>query len=105
MCSYHPQLTSAGYPINPRSIFIGVRRENLPSREELEKAWDINYPEFTLTVRHLGVWERLVGWITQVTRFPDGIVLHFSQNLSKSPLKWPNAILWVPNKGSAGILS
>lgn len=97
------KLNSAGYPLNPRSIFIAVRRVYLPTREQLRQIRP-SYPEVSLPVKHAGQWETLVGFISTVREFTDGVVVEFPQNLQKSPLKWPNAVLWIPDYGTAGIL-
>ena len=99
------RLNAKGYPVNPKSIFICVQRKYLPTREELEKISSLHHPEVILPVRNYGCWEQLVGFIGWVRFFPDGIVIEFPQNLAKSLLKWPNAVLWIPNMGTAGILS
>ncbi len=99
------RLNSAGYPLNPTSIFIAVRREYLPTREQLREIQPFTYPEVNLPVRHVGRWETLVGFVSRVREFADGVVVEFPQNPQKSPLKWSNAVLWIPNHGTAGILS
>lgn len=100
-----PCLNSAGYPLNPESIFVSVRREYLPTREQWTSVPPHSYPEVSLPVRQFGQWETLVGFVSIVREFADGIVVEFSQNLNRSFLKWPNAVLWIPNHGTAGILN
>ncbi len=99
------KLDSTGYPLNPTSIFIAVRREYLPTREQLIKIKPFTYPEMSLPVRNVGRWEILVGFIGRVQEFTDGVVVKFPQHMQKSLLKWPDAVLWIPNHGTAGILS
>lgn len=102
----HPRLDAQGYPVSPSSIFIAVRREHLPTREALEKIKrEYSHPTIELPVRRYGVWETLVGFVESVHFFNDGIVVRYPQNLTISPLKWTQAALWIPNCGTAGILS
>ena len=97
-------LNTDGYPLNPRSMFINVQRCNVPPNEVLQQALATGV-ELPIPHRFEGKWELMIGKITKITQFPDGRVVHFPQNLTQSPLKWPNAILWIPNVGGCGILN
>ncbi len=97
-------LDSNGYPLNPKSIFIGVQRCNLPPPDSIKQAL-MTGVELPIPHRFDGKWELLIGTVSKVTHFPDGCVVHFPQSLDKSPLKWPEAILWIPNRGECGILN
>ncbi len=93
-----------GYPLNPASIFIGVQRINIPTENQLIRAV-LDGSQLIIPYKFLGHWETLVGVVTELISFPDGIVARFPQNITLSPLKWPEAVLWIPSKGSCGILS
>jgi hypothetical protein len=98
------QLDLGGYPLRPKSLFIGVRRYQIPSliRIELMK---VSNEEMSLPFLCEREWRNLVGNVTNIKSFADGCVVHFPQNLEKSVLKWPDAILWIPKSGECGILS
>ncbi len=98
------KLNSAGYPLNPNSIFIAIQQKYLPPLEQLRAIEPFSYPEFIFPVRCFGYWENLVGFISEVREFTDGTVVKFPQNLQKSMLKWTDAVLWIPHRGTAGIL-
>ena len=98
------KLNPDGYPVNPRSISIAVRQEHLPNLEELRRIKPFSYPQISVPVKTLGCWETLVGFVARVREFPDGVVVEFPQNLERSMLKWTDAVLWIPNCGTAGIL-
>lgn len=97
------RLDRNGYPSNPRSIFIGIKRDNIPSKEAFEQALS-NGTEILISHRCYGEWGTILGKISKITHFPDGRVIHFPQNLQRSTLKWPEAVLWIPNQGQCGIL-
>ncbi|HTK33625.1 MAG TPA: hypothetical protein VL335_03750 [Candidatus Paceibacterota bacterium] len=97
-------LNTDGYPLNQKSLFIGIQRSNVPAKEVLDQALATGV-ELPIPYRFGGKWELMIGKITKITQFPDGRVVYFPQNLSLSPLKWPEAILWIPNRGECGILN
>jgi hypothetical protein len=97
-------LNTDGYPLNSKSIFINVQRRNIPTNEVLQQALATGV-ELPIPYRSDGKWELMIGKISKITHFPDGHVVHFPQNLIQSPLRWPNAILWIPNEGGCGILN
>ena len=102
----HPRLNDQGYPINPASIFIFVLRENLPTRAALEKIkGELSHPTIEIPVKCFGIWNTLAGFVEEVHLFEDGVAIRYPQDLTKSLLKWSQAVLWIPNVGPAGILS
>ncbi len=97
-------LDANGYPINPRKTFINIKRINLPSVTSLLEA-NHEGKRISIPYRMTGRWDVLIGWMTKISFFSSGIVVHFPQDVSQSSLKWPTAVLWIPNEGSCGILN
>ncbi len=97
-------LNTDGYPLKPKSIFVAVQRYNVPTEEVLKQALATG-AELPIPYRSYGKWEMMIGKISKITHFPDGRVVHFPQNLKSSPLRWPEAKLWIPNQGECGILN
>ena len=93
-----------GYPINPNSIFIGVKRVNVPSYESLVRSM-VKGEQLAIPVKQFLGWETLVGVVTNIKHFTDGIVAHLPQSMNQSNLKWDGAVLWIPFRGSCGILN
>ena len=98
------QLDLNGYPFRPKSIFIGIQRQRIPEPIAFVKALGAGF-EINILANQLGGWSTLVGTVSKITYFPDGRVIHYPQNLKYSFLKWPDAILWIPNQGECGILN
>ncbi|MFT5179956.1 MAG: hypothetical protein ACI8V7_000495 [Candidatus Paceibacteria bacterium] len=98
-------LDENGYPKKPTSIFISIKRIYFPHKDVFERCLEGSLERVGIPVRSLGSWETISGHVTKITKFPDGTVIHYPQDLYNSPLKWPDAILWVPNKGTIGILN
>ncbi len=107
MSTLSKALDNNGYPLNPDSLFIGIQRKSFPHLENFEKRLGLKGPENSIRVpfRRNGRWETLIGNVTEIKKFPEGVVIHYPQDLQSSPLKWNNAILWVPTTGTIGILS
>jgi hypothetical protein len=61
--------------------------------------------ELLIPVMNYGKWRDLCGKVTRIAEFADGVVVHYGQNVEKSFIRWPNAVLWIPNTGTCGILS
>lgn len=98
-------LDDNGYPKNPSSIFVGIQRQFFPHMEEFAKSLRGERQRISIPVRRYGRWEMLSGKAMKITNFKDGSVIHYPQDLDNSFLKWPDAILWVPNHGPIGILN
>ncbi len=101
----HLKLTDEGRPLKPRSIFIGIQRASLPSRERIDLS--LRSGEILMVpARFLGRWELLVGVVRQVRMFTDGMLVLIDPKHENSMLKnWPCAPLWVPHNGTAGVLA
>jgi hypothetical protein len=98
-------LNADGYPKNPNSIFIAIQRKYFPHLDGFRSRLGDPNKRIGIPFRQYGNWETLHGRVAKITEFSDGVVIHYPQLLDESPLKWPDAILWVPNQGTVGILN
>ncbi|HEY4517835.1 MAG TPA: hypothetical protein VJI74_03005 [Candidatus Paceibacterota bacterium] len=97
--------TSEGRPLKPKSIFIGIQRALLPSRAALAEHL-CSRVEVFIPVRFCRHWEVLRGTVDEIRMFSDGILVIVKKQHEKSVVKnWPCAPVWIPNRGSAGILA
>lgn len=92
-----------GYPIRPTSIFCAIQRRVLPNIADLIALCKMG-GTLHIPTKFCNEWELLIGKVTSVTIFPDGVVVKFPQDITASPLKWPEAVLWIPKIGNCGIL-
>jgi|GEM_PF-3779871 hypothetical protein len=91
-----------GYPINPKSFFIGIRQEILSTVHFIDAMRTAK--EVCMPVRFLGEWNLLKGVVEHINQFPDGQVIHLRP--TGGLLHWPEAVLWIPSSGDpAGVLS
>lgn len=90
-----------GYPVNPKSFLIGIRREvlsNIHFVNAMRAAKEVCMP-----VRFIGEWRSLKGVVEHVNQFPDGQVVHLRP--TGDLLHWPEVVLWIPSSGAnAGVL-
>jgi len=96
-------LDERGYPINPRSIFISVRREHIPTTDDIIQALLYKDRVLCIQFKDHGQWSILYGTVTGVLRFYDGWIVFYPQ-LDCSPLKWNDSVLWISFEGQSGIL-
>ena len=95
-------LNQNGYPLNPRSFFIGIRREILSTINFIDAMRARK--EVCLPVRFIEEWKLLKGFVEHINQFPDGQVVHLRP--TGDLLYWPEAVIWIPSSGSsAGVLS
>lgn len=97
-----PTLTASGYPVNPRRVFIHIRRHFLQGVDFtalLRRSSEIAFP-----VRFVGEWYTLAGRVQQVNCFPDGRLVSLRPTPGSLLERWPRAEIWVPNIGPAGVL-
>jgi hypothetical protein len=91
-----------GYPLNPQSLFIGVRRVYVPNEvaltEHATKGLILSLP-----CRFLGEWKSLNLFIKKITIFPNGKVIS-GRPAGGLLANWPEITLWVPTFGSCGVL-
>lgn len=93
-----------GFPLDPKRIFVGIRRINMPGRTQLLRLMD-HCQDLVVPVRFLSKWEMLRGQITKIDSFPAGSVVHIRTTPGFSVLeRWGDAQIWVPNRGQIGVL-
>ncbi len=101
----HLKFTNEGRPLNPRSIFIGIQRARLPSREQIDRSLHSG-ETLAIPARFLGQWELLIGKVHQVRMFTDGMLVLLDTRYKNSLLEnWLCAPLWISNNGQAGVLA
>jgi hypothetical protein len=100
----HRSLKSNGYPNNPRSFFVGIRREIIQIVNFVEV---MNQGlELWIPVRFLGEWNKLKGVIQHINQFPDGMVVHMKMMPTSLLEAWDSVEIWIPRSvGQAGVLN
>lgn len=100
------KLTPEGRPLKPGSIFHGIRRINLPTEEEVASSL-YSREQLAIFYRFCGQLEPIICTVNQVRLFTDGALLLLEVDTEMSPLKWPQAPIWIPvdNTQMAGILA
>lgn len=101
------KLTEEGRPLKPSSIFIGIKRKNLPSQESISECVRIGTALGIPYSWVFGKEELLYGKVSQVRIFRDGTLVLIEVNTLISRLKWPVAPLWIPRNPheTAGVLN
>lgn len=101
---FNRSLMSNGYPINPTSFFIGIRREflqNLDFVSILKSRGSVSIP-----VRFIGEWDNIRGVVKQVNHFIDGIVVIMNPLAPSLLENWKMITIWIPYEQtkSAGVM-
>ncbi len=100
-----PACTNEGRPLRPNSIFIGIQRARLPSREEFLRSLETQQV-ISIPAKFLGNWENLVGVVRQIREFTDGMLVFIDPRYNGSMLiNWDRAAVWVAKQGSSGVLT
>lgn len=89
------KFTPEGRPLKPGSIFHGIKRSRLPTEEEVMDSL-YQHKRLTISYQWYSQLESIVCTVGQVRIFTDGVLLLLNVDTSLSPLKWPQAPVWVP---------
>ncbi len=93
-----------GYPVNPRSFFIGIRREVIRDIDFLNAMYGERV--VIIPVSFLGEWKYLRGVVQHINQFHDGMVVHLKPVSSCLLQAWPSVVIWVSRFNCpSGVLS
>lgn len=100
------KLTPEGRPLKPESIFLGIKRDNLPTEEKISNSLH-SRERITIFYKYLGRLKPIVCTVKQVRIFTDGALLLLEVDINLSPLKWPQTPIWIPTdtRQMAGVLA
>jgi hypothetical protein len=92
---------------SPGGIFIGIRRQFLPSRNQIFKSRRSRKTLWIL-VKSFRRWEVIVCRVWRVKEFKNGILVFIDPSYKGSMIKnWGSARLWIPKEKEceAGVLT
>ncbi len=97
-------ITTEGLTLYPKSVFIGLQRELLPSMVMLHHSLTTKHP-VNIPARFLGEWELLSGVVTDIAIESDGILAFVDPDPGSLCKSWKTVPVWIPNSGMCGILT